>query len=316
MARARPRKSDFELEARSLLRALRRRRALRPGSLIVTIFGDAIAPRGGEVALASLIRAGASFGVKDRHVRTSVGRLAQEGWIEAQRIGRVSFYRLSDIGRRRFAEATQRIYGEVQTPWDRKWTLVALLPGMNSDRDRVRAEMTLLGFGQLQPGLLASPTHPVDDTLQMLKELGALPAVLVTRAVAVGGIADQGIARAAWNLGELERRYQEFIDQFAGFASRTTGDTLPIEPAFVVRTLLIHEYRKIHLRDPLLPDSMLPRDWPGRRAGDLCRTLYATLFEPAERYLSSVMRNEQGKLPAASPDTYRRFGGLRARERP
>lgn len=293
--------------------SLRRRGTLRPGSLIVTIFGDAIAPRGGVVALASLIHAGALFGVNERHVRTSVGRLAQEGWIEAERSGRVSFYRLSAGGRRRFAEATHRIYGESPEQWSGLWTLVALLPGMSADRERIRSEMTLLGFGQLQPGLLASPTHAADDTLATLKELGALPDVLVSQARVIGGIADERIARSAWNLDELEHRYQDFIDQFAPLARRAGAAAMSDKNAFVVRTLLIHEYRRIHLRDPLLPASLLPRDWAGRRASELCRSLYATLFQRAERYLSGSMRSASGDLPAPSAEAYRRFGGLRAR---
>jgi phenylacetic acid degradation operon negative regulatory protein len=305
------RASEFERGARALLTSLRRRRTLRPGSLIITIFGDAIAPRGGVVALASLIRAGALFGVTERHVRTSVGRLAQEGWIEAQRSGRVSFYRLSDVGRRRFAEATHRIYGESPTEWSGSWTLVALLPGMSADRERIRSEMTLLGFGQLQPGLLASPTHAPDDTLATLKELGALPDVLVSQARVIGGIPDERIARSAWNLDELERRYQEFIDMFAPLARHAGSAAMSNQSAFVVRTLLIHEYRRVHLRDPLLPVSMLPREWAGRRAAELCRSLYATLFQRAERYLSESMRSAAGDLPPPSAETYRRFGGLR-----
>lgn len=308
------RATEFERAARTLLSSLRRHRALRPGSLIVTIFGDAIAPRGGVVALASLIRAGALFGVNERHVRTSVGRLAQEGWIEAERAGRVSFYRLSEVGRRRFAEATHRIYGKSPAEWSGLWTLVALLPGLRVDRERIRSEMTLLGFGQLQPGLLASPTHAADDTLATLKELGALPDVLVSQARVIGGIADERIARSAWNLDELERRYQEFLALFAPLARHAEpAGAMSHQSAFVVRTLLIHEYRRVHLRDPLLPVSMLPRDWAGRRASDLCRSLYATLFQRAERYLSESMRSANGDLPGPSSETYRRFGGLPAR---
>ena len=40
----------------TLLRRFRAQRPLRGGSLLVTIFGDAIAPRGGLVTLGSLIR--------------------------------------------------------------------------------------------------------------------------------------------------------------------------------------------------------------------------------------------------------------------
>ena len=312
---ATPPSEAFQQAADALLRKLRRRDALRPGSLIVTVFGDAIAPRGGSVALAGLIRAGALFGVNERHVRTSVGRLAQDGWIEAERIGRVSFYRLSESGRRRFADATQRIYGESPADWDGHWTLVALPPRTTSERERarVREEMTLLGFGQLQPGLFASPTRTPEDTLATLRELGVAEDVLVTRATTFGALADERIARTAWDLEELGRRYRDFVALFETLEQAAGARTIPADAAFVVRTLLIHEYRKIHLRDPLLPSSLLPAEFAGRRAGELCRSLYARLFQPAERYLSAEMRSSAGTLPSPSAETYRRFGGLRAR---
>ena len=42
------------------------RPTLRAGSLITTVFGDAIAPRGGTVWLGSLITAMAEFGISER----------------------------------------------------------------------------------------------------------------------------------------------------------------------------------------------------------------------------------------------------------
>jgi len=316
-------RSAFAAAARSLLRNLRRRGALRPGSLIVTLFGDAIAPRGGVVALASLIRAGALFGVTERHVRTSVGRLAQDGWIEAQRQGRVSFYRLSETGRRRFAEATQRIYfsgdpfargapgAGADDGADSHWTLVALLPGMRGNRDLIRREMALLGFGQVQPGLLASPTRNTEDTLAALRELGVVDDVFVTSAAAASGAAGERIARLAWNLDDIDRRYEAFMRLFSPVnAAALDARELAPDAAFIVRTLLIHEYRKTHLRDPMLPAHMLPADWSGRQASDLCAQLYAILFHPAERYLSTFMRAAEGVLPDPRADTYQRFGGL------
>ena len=70
---------------RSLLRHFRAQRPLRGGSLLVTVFGDAIAPRGGAVTLESLIRLAAPFGLTERLVRTSVARLAREGWLSGAR---------------------------------------------------------------------------------------------------------------------------------------------------------------------------------------------------------------------------------------
>ena len=108
----------------ALVARFRRQRPLRGGSLLVTILGDAIAPRGGVIALGSLIELARPFGITDRHVRTAIGRLANEQWVSSQRSGRVSFYRLTSHGRARFAEATQRIYGAPPRDWNGEWTLV------------------------------------------------------------------------------------------------------------------------------------------------------------------------------------------------
>src|ERR1700728_727388 len=95
-----------------LLARFRRQRPLRGGSLIVTVFGDSIMPRGGAVTLGSLIALAEPFGLNERLVRTAAARLAKDGWLEGRRAGKLSEYRLSHDGRERFAEATKRIYGE------------------------------------------------------------------------------------------------------------------------------------------------------------------------------------------------------------
>src|SRR5437868_15181222 len=83
---------------RALLRNFRAQRPLRGGSLLITVFGDSIAPRGGAVTLGSLIRLAAPFGLTERLVRTSVGRLAKEDWLVCQRRGRQSEYSLTRHG--------------------------------------------------------------------------------------------------------------------------------------------------------------------------------------------------------------------------
>src|SRR5882757_4595161 len=72
----------------------------RAKSLIVTVWGDALAPHGGAVWLAGLIRLMAPFGINERLVRTSVFRLAQDGWLAATTHGRTSRYRLTQEGKR------------------------------------------------------------------------------------------------------------------------------------------------------------------------------------------------------------------------
>ena len=92
------------------IRRERSRAPLKAKSLVVTVWGDAIAPHGGAVWLSGLIRLLAPLGLNERLVRTSVYRLAREGWLEAQADGRRSLYRLTAHGLARFEHAYRRIY--------------------------------------------------------------------------------------------------------------------------------------------------------------------------------------------------------------
>ena len=61
---------------------------MKTGSLIVSIFGDAILPRGGRVWLGSLIRLLEPLQLNERLIRTSIFRLVKEGWLQSEALGR------------------------------------------------------------------------------------------------------------------------------------------------------------------------------------------------------------------------------------
>ena len=77
--------------------------------------------------------------------------------------------------------------------------------------------------------------------------------------------------------------------------------------AFTARILLIHHYRRVVLRDPLLPTALLPADWPGRAARKLCGEIYRGLLPASEQWLDRYASNENGPLPAAGKELSRRF---------
>ena len=80
--------------------------------------------------------------------------------------------------------------------------------------------------------------------------------------------------------------------------------------AFLVRTLLIQEYRKVLLRDPQLPAELLPAGWHGTSAYQLCRNLYLAVYAQADAHLSATMETASGPLPTPDRSFMRRFGGL------
>ena len=83
---------------------------VRAWSLIITLYGDAVVPRGGRLWLGSLTEIMDLFGIDAGHVRTAMSRLTSDGWLERRRIGRNSYYRLSSREEGSFAAATRRIY--------------------------------------------------------------------------------------------------------------------------------------------------------------------------------------------------------------
>lgn len=293
-----------------VLRAFRGQRPLRAGSLLLTIFGDSVAPRGGEIALASLIDLCRPFGISERLVRTSIGRLAQDDWLEAARAGRNSFYRLTAHGRNEFDAATQRIYSVASTEWTGCWTLLLMFQLSAAERASLIESLKWRGFGQAMPGVLA---YPADRMQEVAGELAKSPAgarVLCMRGASGSPAADRSLAQRAWDLADLEQRYRRLVALFRPIARSLEQEAIAPDACFVIRTLLIHEYRRIHLRDPLLPVTLLSATWPGAEAAELCRTVYTAVFTGAEQFLTAHGANRAGPLPCASPQTLHRFGGL------
>ncbi len=78
-------------------------------SLISSLYGDSLSHRGGEIWLGSLAALLEGLGFGERFVRTALFRLNKEGWLDVSRIGRRSFYSLSDKGLRLTRRAESKI---------------------------------------------------------------------------------------------------------------------------------------------------------------------------------------------------------------
>lgn len=299
----------------SLVNDLLARLTPKAKSLVVTVYGDAIAHRGGNASLGSVIELLQPLGVNERTVRTSMARLAQEGWLQAQAIGRRSDYRLTDAGRRRFEAAHGRLYRLTRPPWNGQWTIVAAgaVTGEGSARERLLRDLAWLGFGRLADAVMLHPDPDEHELRALLAEHSRQ--VLVLRGEAAAWVDAQAIAdvlRRGWELDRLAAGYTTFLDAFRpvwqALQRRATVD--PVR-AYAVRTLLMHGYRRATLRDPLLPDELMPHDWPGAAARALCRNLYRHVEAAAEDHVSAVLHTAEGPAPEAGPAYFGRFGGLR-----
>ncbi|HLV28258.1 MAG TPA: phenylacetic acid degradation operon negative regulatory protein PaaX [Burkholderiaceae bacterium] len=289
----------------------------RAKSLVMTLFGDAIRPHGGALWLGSLIRLLAPFGINDRLVRTSVFRLAEDGWLSGQREGRRSLYTLRDSAERRFTRAYKRVYSPTYLAWPGYWTLVFATAGTLNPQTRseLRKELTWEGFSALSPTVFVHP-NPDRETLQeILNAYGVRGDVFVSSMDQAPDIQCRPLSELVneyWPLDEISRNYHSFIEHFRELPAMmedTPSDLTP-ELAFVIRTLLIHEYRRALLHDPRLPIELLPDDWAGKTAYELCRDIYAATSRPAGQYIMEALREEDPNATPAADFFYERFGGL------
>jgi len=313
-AAARPRRSRV---LSKIIGQLLGERPLRANSLIITVYGDMIAPHGGTVWLGSFIKLAQPLGLNPRMVRTSVFRLSREKWLVSQQIGRRSYYSLTATGRRRFEHAYRRIYEDPRTPWQGDWQLVlmpreTLAPEL---REALRKELLWEGFADIAPGVMAHPSAHGDSLLDILQGTGTHDKVVVLQAQTLGTLAGRPLkelAEQCWNLAQVAAGYRDFIRRFRGIARVLRGSSaLDPEQCFVIRALLMHEFRRVQLRDPQLPRQLLPADWPGDPARSLCREIYLLCQQEAEEHLMAVLQTADGSLPQACESFYARFGGLR-----
>lgn len=297
-----------------LLDGFRNRSPRRATSLIVTIFGDAILPRGGSVWLGSLIRLLEVVDLNERLVRTSVLRLGKEHWLQARQLGRRSYYSVTDTGRRRFQRASRRIYAGVQSDWDGTLSVLITTQVAPGQREALRRELQWAGFGSVAPGVLVHPRADREALNALLTDLEAQDAVVLLDArvetLPLPRPLEQ-LVHDCWSLEALADSYQCFLELYRPvWRALDSVDELDPAQAFWVRTLLIHDFRRVLLRDPLLPTELLPSDWPGTAARLLCRNIYQRVLAPAERYLTQMLETADGPLPAPGAGLRERFGGV------
>jgi phenylacetic acid degradation operon negative regulatory protein len=289
----------------------------RAKSLVMTLFGDVIAPHGGEVWLGSLIELLAPFGISDRLVRTSVFRLAEEGWLDAQREGRRSRYTLNPRSAARFERAYRRIYTPVHADWDGQWTLVLanVLKITAEQRATLRKELLWQGYRILAPYVLTHPAPDMETLDDILQRADAKDSVFVCTASQPDPLPARpldDLVAQCWELEPVIEEYTRFIADFQALTDVLAAkpDAFTPEAAFVVRALMIHAFRRINLHDPQLPLKLLPPHWPGRAAYELCQRIYRMTHVSSERHVLDTLRRENEDAPAVAAYFFERFGGL------
>jgi phenylacetic acid degradation operon negative regulatory protein len=253
-------------------------------ALLLTLLGELVLPGDGTAWTSAVVGVFGRLGVEEKAARQALMRTAAAGWLEAEKLGRRTRWRLTGGARRMLTDGAERIYsfaGPAQA-WDGRWLVVATrIP----DRERrarhvVRTRLSWAGFGSLGAGLWISP-HPdrEAEAVGVLRAAGVAAdahAFVATR-VGVGDVRD--MVAQAWDLAAVEEQYERFVEEFGG---RDPEDVLTRQVE------LVHAWRRFPSVDPALPPELLPARWLGLAA--------ARLFEDRHERWSAGARQEWERL--------------------
>ncbi len=302
----------------SLVRGFRQRPDASARTLLVTVFGDAVEPHGGEVWAGSLLRLVEPLGINERLVRTSLNRLVGEGVLVTRRHGKRSFYSVTPLARRDFLRAERHIYHPRSDPWDGRWTVVVSTSAVAPPaRAAVRQHLGRLGFSALGPSVHISPFDRTDALRQVLSDLGLDNQLAVFRSEVppAVGLEDTDLAGlVSSELKGLEPAWRKFLRRFKPLAEATVGaaaDAVTPQSAFLAQTLLIHGYRRIVLREPELPAGLWPPGWVGDAGYDVAARCYHALSRRAEAHLLEICDSGGAPLLPLDPDYAERYPPLR-----
>jgi phenylacetic acid degradation operon negative regulatory protein len=256
-------------------------------SALFDLYGDHLLARGGCAPVAALIRLLEPLGVRAPAVRTAVSRMVAQGWLEAVEIDAIPGYAVTERARLRLDQAGSRIYRTGTGTWDGRWHVWVLAPiAERSRRERVRSQLRFLGMAPISDSTWVSPHASVEVDQLLLDE--ALEVVCLTTA-------DVGPVRRlldAFDVAALATEYDvwraEATALVATLGSSTGAETDDVA-AFVVRTQLVHSWRKFLFSDPGLPNALLPQDWPGRAAAAFFDEHAARLLPATNRFIDQCL---------------------------
>jgi phenylacetic acid degradation operon negative regulatory protein len=269
---------------------------LRPQSAVLTLYGDYVLPRGGEFGIGSLIKLLGNFGLSGQAIRSAVSRMCRADILKARRVGRRSYYSLTENGQQLLTKGARRIFERKNNHWDGDWSIVVYsIPEPRREaRDRLRLELGWMGYGPLSEATWISPYNLTSEVEDLVDRLDIREHVQVFRADHEGFAEPKMIVSRCWDLARIHQRYGDFIAKYRpkleDHRGRLEAGSIPPSECFVERFTLIHEYRKFPFFDPDLPRRLLPENWLRSEAAALFDEYHDLLAEKANEYFDSVFK--------------------------
>ena len=247
--------------------------------------------------MASLIKLVRPLGFSANAIRLGLSRMSKHGVFRIRKMGRGSYYSLSTKGTRWMEQGRVRAFDFEHKSWDGKWRLVVynVPEKLRVLRDKLRFKLHSLGFASLSTSLWISPYDFSSELEKFVRGKGMSRYIETFEAEYKGKRKIKELVAVVWELDELAKRYQAFINKNSVLYARhkravRAGRSIELADCFGQRFCLSAEYVALRLDDPMLPLELLSKSWPGIEAQRLYRKMCDSLKTPADEFVDLVLK--------------------------
>lgn len=269
---------------------------------IITVFGLYGRSSGGVIPVALLVRLLQDLGCEPASVRSSISRLKKKGVLTSEKIDGQSGYTLSPEIEQHFSTRDERIFVPRPASANDPWLLASFsVPEtQRAQRNKIRAGLARMGFGNVAPGLCIAPEKLMPEALDFVarNHLQEYVEFFLSHPAGPGELKDK--VAEWWDLETLEQHYNEFIEahtgEFREWKKRGDRDDGTYRDAFRAYIPMVTQWRRLPFLDPGLPLEFLPEHWKGTEARQLFSDLHGILGSLAARHANRIIH---GKREAA-----------------
>ncbi|MFC5909356.1 PaaX family transcriptional regulator C-terminal domain-containing protein [Streptacidiphilus monticola] len=253
----------------------------RSRTVLVSFLGAIVRKMGNWMPIAGTVELLAESGLDAASVRTAVFRLKKRGWLEPESRAGVRGYALTPAALDALASGDEVIW-HARQPADLGdgWCLVnfSVPESARAKRHQLTAHLTSLGFGNIGSAVWIAPARMLSSAQRAIEELELTGQCAVFVGAYAAGQDLAAMVRNGWDLDGIDRRYQEFIADYAAEADRLArADHVDGRHAFITYLSVVDHWRKLPFRDPGLPPEVLTPAWNGPAAVRLFERLVASL---------------------------------------
>jgi phenylacetic acid degradation operon negative regulatory protein len=276
---------------------------LQPQDLAITILGAHLRRPGERVWSGGMVEILGEFGFSTEAARAALSRLVTRGVLQRQREGRLVHYVFSARAHELLAEGDRRIFTFGRgAPAADAWTVVwhTIPEDRRVERAQLAQRLRFLGFGSVQDATWIAASDREQEVRELLRTLGVEEFASMFLGRIARGTEQALLLSGAWDVGDLERRYRAFLDEYAPYLDPAKRDALDAHQAFIVRTRMLHTFRGFPFADPELPDTMAPGAAARAEAVQTFDAIYEALAEPAAEHFAEVALGAEALAPVAA----------------